>query len=114
MLQISYKEIVETRSERRQGENQEDQEDRQTVTINEDDNQRLCWVLKMHTEKRMNKNPDMSHSPTDLEWAKRKFEAIGKKGKSELLIYLAYKTGSELRIIEKGGGEVESGSSRRI
>ena len=64
---ISYKEIVETRSQKRQSENQEDHEDRHTVIINEDDNQRLCWVLKMHSEKRMNKNPDMSHTPTDLE-----------------------------------------------
>ena len=53
----------------------------------------------MHSEKRMNKNPDMSHSPTDLEWARRKFEAIGSIGKFDLLKYLANKTGSELRII---------------
>ena len=61
--------------------------------------------LKMHSEKRMNKSPDMGNTPTELEWARRKFEAIGNKGKTDLLIYLAYKTGSELRIIEKGRGK---------
>ena len=65
--EISYKEIVETGSEKKQVGNQEEHKDRQTVTIIEGDNQRLCWVLKMHSEKRMNKNPDMSHSPTDLD-----------------------------------------------
>jgi hypothetical protein len=99
---ISYKEIVETGSEKRSDKSQVDQEDRHKVLINEDDNPRLCWVLKMHSDKRMNKNSDMSHSPTDLEWARRKFEGIGSKGKFDLLKYLANKTGSELRITEKG------------
>ena len=99
---ISYKEIVETRSEKRHDENQVDHENRHLVTIREGDKQGLCWVLKMHSERRMNKNQDMSHTPTELEWARRKFKEIGNKGKLELLIFLARKTGSELRIIEKG------------
>ena len=45
---ISYKEIVETRSEKRHDVNQVDYENRHLVTIREEDKQGLCWVLKMH------------------------------------------------------------------
>ena len=34
-----------------------------------------------------------------------KFEAIGNKGKTDLLAYIAHKTGSELRVLDKGKGK---------
>ena len=60
---ISFKEIVEMRRERgdedeiKEKGNTEDNEDRHTELMREVDTQRLCWVLKMHSDRRMNKKP---------------------------------------------------------
>jgi hypothetical protein len=59
----------------------------------------LSWILKMHSNERITRRAT-SQAPTEGEiaWAKTKFETINKKGKCDLLKYLAAKTGSELTV----------------
>ena len=68
------------------------------VRVTGDDLVGLTWILRMHSAKRIMRH-EMMIEPTlgELAWTKTKFEAINKKGKCDLLKYLAVKTGCELK-----------------
>ena len=59
----------------------------------------LTWILKMHAGEVITRREAMA-TPTEgeISWTRDKFEAINRKGKCDLLKYLAIKTGSELLI----------------
>jgi hypothetical protein len=64
----------------------------------------LSWILKLHSNERITRR-GRSWTPTEGEiaWTKNKFETINKKGKCDLLKYLAAKTGSELTVYSSKG-----------
>ena len=57
----------------------------------------LNWILKMHAEEKILKREKMEHTEGELKWAKEKFKQMGHTGKSNMLFFLAAKTGSELK-----------------
>jgi hypothetical protein len=64
----------------------------------------LTWILKMHADEKITRrNIATVPSAGEIEWAKKKFGTINKKGKCDLLKYLAIKTGSELLICNATG-----------
>jgi hypothetical protein len=59
--------------------------------------QGLSWILKMHSRERI-MTREGTCLQSELNWAKEKFEFIGKKGKVNMLYYLAIKTGAVFNI----------------
>ena len=57
----------------------------------------LNWILKMHAEKKILRRDKMEHTEGELKWEKEKFKQMGHTGKSNLLFFLAKKTGSVLK-----------------
>jgi len=59
--------------------------------------QGLSWILRMHAKERIFRREE-TRQQSELDWAKEKFEFIGKKGKTNMLYYLATKTGADFNV----------------
>jgi hypothetical protein len=72
--------------------------------IKGDDLVGLSWILRMHSDKRITRR-NTAAVPTagEIAWAKSKFGTINKKGKCDLLRYLAIKTGSDFSTCRANG-----------
>jgi hypothetical protein len=64
----------------------------------------LTWILKMHADESITRLESMT-TPTEgeISWTRDKFSAINKKGKCDMLKYLAVRTGCELTISNLNG-----------
>ena len=62
--------------------------------VEANDWQGLSWILRMHANKRIATREE-TKLQSELDWAKEKFTYIGRKGKMNMLYYLAIKTGAE-------------------
>jgi hypothetical protein len=102
----SYKEILEVEPVRDIRPKESIDDKWEHFPVASDDQEGLTWLLRMHASGKIFRKYACS-LPTEgeREWTKAKFGMINKKGKADLLKYLAFKTRSELTIIKENTGK---------